>query len=112
MIRQLPTGFDPADYRLVPTVPTRLLEDGDVLDLGDRKLRVLHTPGHSPDCICLLDESNGLLFGGDTINTGPIYAHLANSDLEKFAQSARRLADMNAAYRRVFVCHFLRYEDN
>jgi glyoxylase-like metal-dependent hydrolase (beta-lactamase superfamily II) len=111
MIRPLPDGFDPADYKIVPTVPTRLLEDGDVLDLGGRKLQVLHTPGHSPDCICLFDEANGLLFGGDTINTGPIYAHLEESDLEKFAGSTARLADMATAYRRVFVCHFLRYDE-
>lgn len=111
MIRPLPDGFDPADYKVVPTVPTRLLEDGDVLDLGGRKLQVLHTPGHSPDCICLFDEANGLLFGGDTINTGPIYAQLEDSDLKKFAKSTQRLADMAGSYRRVFVCHFLRYDE-
>lgn len=111
MIRPLPDGFDPTDYKVVPTVPTRLLEDGDVLDLGGRKLQVLHTPGHSPDCICLFDKANGLLFGGDTINTGPIYAQLEDSDLEKFAKSTQRLADMAGSYRRVFVCHFLRYDE-
>lgn len=111
MIRQLPDGFDPAGYRVVPTIPTRLLDDGDVLDLGGRKLQVLHTPGHSPDCICLLDEANGLLFGGDTINTGPIYAQMEDSDIEKFATSTARLAEMATGYRRVFVCHFLRFDE-
>ncbi|HLJ35510.1 MAG TPA: MBL fold metallo-hydrolase, partial [Ktedonobacteraceae bacterium] len=33
MIRPLPEGFDPATYQVIPTVPTRLLEEGDVLDL-------------------------------------------------------------------------------
>jgi glyoxylase-like metal-dependent hydrolase (beta-lactamase superfamily II) len=111
MIRPLPEGFDPTGYRVVPSVPTRLLNDGDVFDLGDRKLQVLHTPGHSPDCICLFDEANGLLFGGDTINTGPIYAQMQDSDLEKFARSTARLAGMADGYRRVFVCHFLRYDE-
>jgi glyoxylase-like metal-dependent hydrolase (beta-lactamase superfamily II) len=111
MIRPLPPGFKPAEYSVVPTIPKRLLEDGDVLDLGERKLQVLHTPGHSPDCICLFDEANGLLFGGDTINTGPIYAQLEDSDLERFASSTARLAGMADSYRRVFVCHFLRYDE-
>ena len=111
MIRQLPQGFDPDAYEVVPTIPTRLLDEGDVLDLGGRKLQVLHTPGHSPDCICLLDETNGLLFGGDTINTGPIYAQLDDSNLEQFARSTARLADMANGYRRVFVCHFLRFDE-
>ncbi|HKF77598.1 MAG TPA: MBL fold metallo-hydrolase [Candidatus Dormibacteraeota bacterium] len=111
LVRPLPRGFDPATYRIVPTVASRLLDDGDVLDLGGRRLRILHTPGHSPDCICVLDEENGLLFGGDTINTGPIYAHLPESDLAGFAQSTRRLAQLEAGVRRVFVCHFLRVEN-
>jgi glyoxylase-like metal-dependent hydrolase (beta-lactamase superfamily II) len=72
---------------------------------------VLHTPGHSPDSICLLDERNGLLFGGDTINTGPIYAQLEDSDVEAFARSTRRLADLGDAVGRVFVCHFMRVDN-
>jgi Zn-dependent hydrolases, including glyoxylases len=111
MIREFPGGFDPDRYEVVPSIPTRLLDEGDVLDLGDRKLQVLHTPGHSADCICLFDEANGLLFGGDTINTGPIYAQMEDSDLEKFARSTARLAQMADAYRRVFVCHFLRFDE-
>jgi glyoxylase-like metal-dependent hydrolase (beta-lactamase superfamily II) len=77
--------------------------------LGGRDLTVLHTPGHTPDCICLLDEHNGVLFGGDTINTGPIYAQLADSDVQAFAESTRRLADLASSIRVVYVPHFVRY---
>lgn len=112
MLRPLPHEFDPASYQIVPTVPTRLLEEGDVLDLGGRRLHVMHTPGHSPDCICLFEEESGLLFGGDTINTGPIYAQLADSDIEAFAGSTARLAMIADGVRRVFVCHFLRVENS
>jgi glyoxylase-like metal-dependent hydrolase (beta-lactamase superfamily II) len=112
MIRSLPDGFDPATYQIVPTVPTHLLEEGDVLDLGGRLLQVMHTPGHSPDCICLFDEENGFLFGGDTINTGPIYAQLGDSNVDDFARSTARLAEMAGAVQRVFVCHFLRVENH
>ena len=111
-IRQLPDGFDPAGYQVLPSVPSRLLREGDVLDLGDRTLRVMHTPGHSPDCICLFDERNGLLFGGDTINAGPIYAQASESNLEDFARSTARLAEMGDQVSRVFVCHFLRYDED
>jgi len=112
MIRPLPEDFDPASYQIVPTVPSRLLEEGDVLDLGGRRLQVMHTPGHSPDCICLFDEENGLLFGGDTINTGPIYAQLEDSNLDDFARSTARLATIADGVQRVFVCHFLRVENH
>jgi glyoxylase-like metal-dependent hydrolase (beta-lactamase superfamily II) len=112
LVRPLPDGFDPKAYRIVPSRANRLLEDGDVLDLGGRRLEVLHTPGHSPDCICLIDRGNGLLFGGDTVNTGPVYAQYEESDLDKFAGSLARLASMRDDLRRVFVCHYMRLEND
>jgi len=42
-----------------------LLEDGDIISLGNLKFTVLHTPGHTPGGICLLGE--GVLFSGDTL---------------------------------------------
>jgi glyoxylase-like metal-dependent hydrolase (beta-lactamase superfamily II) len=111
LIRPLPAGFDPATYRILPSKATRLLEEGDVLDLGGRRLEVLHTPGHSPDCICLIDREHGLLFGGDTVNTGPVYAHNSDADISVFAASLARLAEMRSGLRRVFVCHYLRLEN-
>lgn len=107
--RPLPDGFDPAAWRIAPSVPTRLLRDGDELDLGGRSLRVLHTPGHTPDSICLLDERNGLLFGGDTYNSGAVYAHMPDSDLDAFARSASRVGAMAEGIRSVFMAHFTRY---
>jgi glyoxylase-like metal-dependent hydrolase (beta-lactamase superfamily II) len=43
------------------------LKDGDVVDLGKTRLRVIHTPGHTPGGICLYDEDSKALFSGDTI---------------------------------------------
>ena len=48
-----------------PPPPDRLLKDGDSMDIGDLRFLVLHTPGHSPGCICLLGE--GIIFSGDTL---------------------------------------------
>jgi glyoxylase-like metal-dependent hydrolase (beta-lactamase superfamily II) len=107
--RPLPAGFDLASWSYQPTTATRTLREGDKVELGGRDLTVLHTPGHTPDCICLLDERNGVLFGGDTINTGPIYAQLPDSNLEAFAKSTRRLAELASSVRVVYVAHFVRY---
>ena len=43
------------------------LKEGDVVELGDRKFRVVHTPGHRPGSICLYDQPNSILITGDTI---------------------------------------------
>ena len=90
--------------------PTQLLRDGEVLDLGGRRLQVLHTPGHTPDCICLLDQGRRQLFAGDTLTTGPHYAHLPDSDLAAFTRSTRWLADeMTRQVEVVYPAHVLRY---
>lgn len=43
----------------------KLLEDGDILELGSTKLNIIHTPGHSRGGICIYCE--GSLFSGDTL---------------------------------------------
>ena len=43
-----------------------LLEDGQMLRIGDRMFEIMHTPGHSSDSVCLYCESDGVLFSGDT----------------------------------------------
>ncbi|MBP7050463.1 MAG: MBL fold metallo-hydrolase [Phycisphaerae bacterium] len=44
-----------------------LLEDGDTIDQAGIRLKVLHTPGHTPGGICLYAESDGVVFAGDTL---------------------------------------------
>lgn len=108
--RDLPADFDFAKWRIPPSVPTSLLHDGDVLDLGGRALEVFHTPGHTPDCICLLDTGSGALFAGDTLTTGPHYAHMPDSDLAIFTASTHRLAaDVRPRISTVYPAHILRY---
>jgi len=109
-MRQFPEDFDRSQWKTTPTIPTRLLADGDELDLGDRKLRVLHTPGHTIDSICLLNEEQKILFSGDTVDTGPIYAQFVNSDLALFAKSTRRLArETGHLVDTIFSAHGARY---
>ena len=80
-------------WRIEPPPPSGLLSDGDVVDLGDRQLRVLHTPGHAAEHICLVDERAGILFAQDQVYYGPHLIYEASSDLAAFARSVRRLAD-------------------
>lgn len=101
--RPLPPDVDAA-WDPPPAPEPELLADGDVVHLGGRALRVLHTPGHTPDSVCFLDEHDGLLIAGDTINTGPIYAQAPESDLAAFAASTARLAELDV--RLVLMAHF------
>jgi len=88
----LPPGFDPDAYRVRPTRATRVLQDGDLVDLGGRVLQVLHTPGHSPGHVTYLDQEGGTLFTGDTAYLGPLFACFPGSDHLAFLDSVKRLA--------------------
>lgn len=50
--------------------PNRLLDDGDTINIGEKSLTVIHTPGHTPGGICLYCEGN--LFAGDTLFVGSV----------------------------------------
>jgi glyoxylase-like metal-dependent hydrolase (beta-lactamase superfamily II) len=96
-------------WRIDPPQPTQLLADGDTVELGDRTLRVIHTPGHAPDHICLLDEAAGILFAQDQAYYGPLLIYERGTDPATYARSARRLADeLAGAVRTVYAAHSLR----
>jgi glyoxylase-like metal-dependent hydrolase (beta-lactamase superfamily II) len=68
-----PASSSPPPHRVRSSLATATLADGDILDLGDRALRVLHVPGHSPGSLALHDEEGGLLFTADTVYDGTIW---------------------------------------
>ncbi|MFD4293833.1 MBL fold metallo-hydrolase [Rhodococcus sp. NPDC058505] len=102
----LPSSVDLTTWSIRPRHPDATVADGDTFDLGDRVVRVLHTPGHTPDSICLHDSATGVLFAGDTVSSGPIYAHEQDSSLVDFAASTARLAAMKDEVSLVAMNHF------
>lgn len=50
-----------------PAVPTRLLDEGDAITIGDDEYAVLHLPGHADGHIALYHERSGRVFGGDVL---------------------------------------------
>lgn len=61
-------GFAFLVGRMRPSLPPdRLLEDGDEVQIGRIRLKVLHTPGHSPGSISLLADGEGAVFSGDVL---------------------------------------------
>jgi glyoxylase-like metal-dependent hydrolase (beta-lactamase superfamily II) len=86
-----PGGYGSAAYAVVPAPATRLLEDGDVIDLGDRAFAVLHLPGHSPGSIALWEAATGVLFAGDTVYDGPLVDDCYHSVVDDYLASLERL---------------------
>lgn len=90
----LPEGFIKDKYHTHPFAISRIIAEGDVIDVGGRRLEILETPGHAPDSICLIDRDNRILFTGDTFYLAPLYTHIDGSDFEDYARSAARLAGL------------------
>lgn len=103
--KPLPNDFDAEKYHVPPFTVTWWLKNGDIIDLGDRKLEVVHTPGHSPDSVCLLDRTAGLLWTGDTFYPGAIYLHLPGSDLDAFINSCAKMIALSPHYESLTPSH-------
>ncbi len=89
-----PAGFANETYELKPFQITKTIVHQDQIDLGGITLEILHTPGHAPDALCLLDRANRLLFTGDTFYPAPLYAHFDESDVDQYVESANYLAKL------------------
>lgn len=70
------------------------IDEGDTISIGESSLRVLHTPGHSQDSICLADDN--VIFTGDTLFVGSCgRVDLPGGDARKLYHSLQRLAGMD-----------------
>ncbi len=108
-LRPLPEDLHVDTWRRGRIGAVSPVDDGVVLDLGGRRVTVIHTPGHSFDSICLHDDRTGSLFTGDTINTGPVYTQFSESNLVDYAASTARLAGLASDVSTVYAAHFVKY---
>lgn len=63
------------------------------VDLGGRRLQVLHVPGHTPESVALFDPERRWLFSGDFLYLGDLFAFNPGADLAVYRRSMDRLAD-------------------
>lgn len=88
-----------------PVRVSEWLPIGTTIDLGGRSLALLHTPGHSPDSVSLLDVDQQILFAADFVYPGKLYAQIRNSDLKSYLESAEALLPRIAEGARIFCAH-------
>jgi glyoxylase-like metal-dependent hydrolase (beta-lactamase superfamily II) len=89
-------GFRLGDYKIEPAPPTRLIDEGDLIDLGNRHFSVFHMPGHSPGSVCLYEAATKTLFTGDVLYDGELLDTLYHSDREVYAETLARLKELPA----------------
>lgn len=82
------------------------LHEGMVLDLGERPIQVIETPGHTRGSVCLLDISRQWLFSGDTVCDQGVLLHLPHSTpVSVFAHSLSKLQARREDYSLLYPSH-------
>ena len=78
---------------------------GATVDLGERQIRVLATPGHTPTSVSLYDEPRRQLFVGDFMYPGALYAFLPGASRSAYLTSTRQLLAMIDPATRIYTAH-------
>ena len=79
--------------------------DGDIIDIGGRKLLAITLPGHTPGSTGLLDKDSGMFFCGDSIQDGRIFMFGAMRDLSAYIHSLRRLERYKDEIKEIYSNH-------
>lgn len=101
-IRSFPEIYiNPADEELMPMFMSeyqgvvKYIKDKEVIDLGNRQLEVVYTPGHTKGSTTFLDKEAGYGFSGDSFGTGLL---LLDMDFSTFIASCERISTLMETY--------------
>ena len=80
--------------------------EGDTLDLGGRKLRIIDLPGHTPGSIAVLDVRNRVLISGDPVQEhGRIFMFGAHRNMENYIRSLEHLETFAGQFDEIWPSH-------
>ena len=88
-----------------PNTILKELNDNDLIELGNRPLKVVHIPGHTKGSVAILDVKNRALFAGDSVQKGHIYMFGSHRDPEQFETSLNKLIEMGNEYDVIYASH-------
>ena len=82
------------------------VQDGDLLDLGNRPLKIIHLPGHTPGSIAVLDLSSRVLISGDPVQEhGRIYMFGDQRNMSDYIRSLEKLNQMTGEFDELWPSH-------
>ncbi len=99
----LPKDFDVDTYEIFQGTPKKVLNGGEIIDIGNRQIEVLHTPGHSPGHLCFWEQKRGYIFTGDLIYKGKLLAYYPSTDPNAYLNSLEIIATLQS--KRLFPAH-------
>ncbi len=100
-----PPETDPETRCIPGSEPSGYLAEGDVIDLGDRTLEVVHTPGHSIGSVSFVDRKYRAVFTGDAVYGGTLLINFDGTDHEAYRETFRKLAELAPEVDHVYGAH-------
>ena len=92
---EFPEIFTIDTYEVFKGIPQKILHDGDEITLGNRRVKVIHTPGHSPGHCCFYEIEKGYLYSGDLIYKGCLDMFYPTTNPKLFAQSISKVNELD-----------------
>lgn len=90
-----PEEFKINNYKIFMRKPDHVLKNKDKINLGNRELIVLHTPGHSPGHCCFYEPERKYLYSGDLVYQGCLDAYYPTTDPAAFFESVKKIAKLD-----------------
>ena len=81
------------------------VQEGDVIDLGDRPLEIIALPGHTPGSIGILDINKRVLISGDPIQDGMIFMFGVQREMHAYLHSLKKLASYRDRFDTIYPSH-------
>ena len=81
------------------------VKEGDMIELGDRPLRIIDIPGHTPGSIAIMDERYRVLISGDSVEDGNVFMFGIYRNIDLYIESLRHLAKYDGQYDEVYAMH-------
>ncbi|MDR1806107.1 MAG: MBL fold metallo-hydrolase [Clostridium sp.] len=93
------------DKLTIPPPKTTWAHLPESIELGNRRIEVIKTPGHTTGSVCFLDRKNKMLFSGDTVCDWGILLHLDGTDVSTYLQSVKKLKALESEFDDIWPGH-------
>lgn len=82
------------------------VSDGEIIDLGNRPVKIVWLPGHTPGSIGLLDINRRYFFSGDTVQqNSEVYMFGSRRNIKDYVQSLEKIQKMSDQFDLIYACH-------
>lgn len=103
-ICDFPREFSIDSYQIFRGHVEKVLHDGDIVDIGNRVIKAIHTPGHSLGHCCFYEENRSYLYSGDLIYRGCLDAYYPTTDPYLFGSSVKKIRLLKV--KRILPAHY------